>query len=579
MAVQDSLSRAVELFRAGDIAEAEAVLRRILPGDPRNADALHLLGLLAHHAGRSAVAADLIGNAVSINPRQPDYQINHGVALAAAGRIDEAIIAYRNALALRPDSVEALSNFGDALCQKEDWEQAIIICRKALALRPDLAEPHCNLGKALQEKRRFDEAIACHQSALAIRPGYYQARNNLGTALGAKGDWTQAIAHYEQALALCPASVEILNNLAKAFYERRQFESAIAYCRQALSFAPGHLEISNTLGNIFYRMGDLPQAIAYFRHVLRHDPDRADAHWNLGQVLLAQGDYAGGWPRYEWRWRLKKRAPRTHVQGPAWDGSDLAGRSILLFAEQGFGDTIHFIRYIPHVAKRGGKIVLACQPEMLRLLQNMEGVAQTVPWTPPFPGFDVQCSLLSLPGIFNTTLSDIPAIIPYLRPDETLVRQWKARLAPDGPLNVGLAWAGKPDPTDRSAPAAIWSSLAGIPNVRFVSLQKWDAERQHQLVPLEVLNWTSELMDFADTAALIASLDLVVTIDTAVAHLAGALGKPTWVLLKSDPDWRWMLNRADSPWYPTMRLFREPRVGDWDTPMNQIVEALKSTVA
>jgi hypothetical protein len=310
-------------------------------------------------------------------------------------------------------------------------------------------------------------------------------------------------------------------------------------------------------------------------------------HWNLALMLLTHGDFERGWREYEWRWRVRELNMEFKAAGPQWDGSDLAGRQILLFAEQGLGDAIQFVRYIPQVSQRGGKIALAVQGELIRLLRGTGGdrneisrsVETWVAFGEETPGYDVYCPLLTLPKVFGTTLSNIPADTPYLFADEAMAAQWKSRMPSDDRLKVGLVWAGRPkhiNDRNRSIAAGKLAPLARAENVWFCSLQKGPIARPEDRPPFELADWTSELNDFADTAALIANLDLVICADTAVAHLAGAMGKRVWVLIPYLPDWRWMLDRTDSPWYPTMRLFRQPRPGDWETVMQQVATELNS---
>jgi hypothetical protein len=306
--------------------------------------------------------------------------------------------------------------------------------------------------------------------------------------------------------------------------------------------------------------------------------DYALAHWNLGLILLSLGDFQRGWAEYEWRWRRPEYARHDHFKRPRWDGTQLGRRRILLHTEQGFGDVIQFIRFVPKVVERGGKVILACHSELRRLLSKIEGVQQWIDPGETLPEFDVHCPLMSLPKVFGTTVQTVPGQAPYLAAGAELAERWRERVEGLPGRKVGLAWAGRPghgNDRNRSIRLNQLEKLGIVAGVSFVSLQKGEAARQ-QTPGLTITDWTADLNDFADTAALIANLDLVIAVDTAVAHLAGALGKPVWVLLPFVPDWRWMLDREDSPWYPTMRLFRQPAIGDWETPISRIVEALKS---
>jgi hypothetical protein len=299
-------------------------------------------------------------------------------------------------------------------------------------------------------------------------------------------------------------------------------------------------------------------------------------------MLLTRGDFERGWNEYEWRWKVKELDMSFNDTVPLWDGGELNGRRILLVGEQGFGDAIMCARYIPMVAERGGKIILAVHGELRRLIEQSPVAKNVIDWVIPdqdIPAHDVYCPLLTLPKVFGTRVETIPAAVPYLKADEAARSKWQTRVPNDGRQKIGLAWAGRPKHVNdrrRSIPAEALAPLADVPNVWFCKLQKGEIARPEEQPPLEMANWTGELNDFADTAGLVENLDLVITADTAVAHLAGAMGKRVWVLVPFLPDWRWMLNRTDSPWYPTMRLFRQPAPEDWAGAITQVVEALKN---
>jgi hypothetical protein len=356
-------------------------------------------------------------------------------------------------------------------------------------------------------------------------------------------------------------------------------DGAEASLRRALELSPDYAEAHSNLGSVLGEKEMWREAAAELTEAVRLRPDYAAAHWNLGLVLLMLGDLERGWAEYDWRRRVSGLiVPLLQFARPPWEGEALNGRRVLVHAEQGFGDAIHFVRYAAMVAGRGGVPVVYCPPVLAGLLRGAEGVEQVVGFGETLPEFDLHCPLLSLPNIFKTTLANIPADVPYIRADEALVRQWAGRLNGDGRKKVGLVWAGGIKPPGRSLPLAALAPLGGIPGVKFYSLQKDEAAGELADAPpgLRMDDWSGDLTDFSQTAALIANLDLVITIDTAVAHLAGAMGKPTWVLLKHVPDFRWMLGRTDSPWYPTMRLFRQTRAGDWETPVELAFGALQS---
>jgi Flp pilus assembly protein TadD len=546
LTIQQAFKIALRHHQAGRLQEAENLYRQILVHQPKHAEAMHLLGVIALQVGRKDVAEDLIRQAIALKPDDAGAYINLGNALRDMGRFDEAIAAYNQALALNPNLPEAHNDLGIALAGKGELDAAIAAYRRAVALNPNLLAGHSNLGVALNMKGQLDEAIAAHRRAISLRPGYTEARN-LGFALKDKGLLDEAVAAYRQAVA----------------------------CRL------DHAEAHSDLGNALRESGQLEEAIAVYRRGIALNPSLPEAHHNLAMALLARGDFQQGWEEYEWRWKCKEylsSAPK--FAQPQWDGSRFEGRTLLLLSEQGFGDTIQFIRYLPLVAKRGGKIIIECRPELQRLFETIAVGCQVIASGQALPEFDFHCFLLSLPHILSTTFANHPQTVPYLQPDTEQTRKWQRRLTEHSAVvKVGLAWAGSPshkNDRNRSIELARLATLREATGARFFSLQKGKMPTEAKATPagVDLVDWSDELNDFADTASLIANLDLVISVDTAVAHLAGAMGKPVWTLLPFVPDWRWLLERQDSPWYPTMRLFRQRFPGDWDGVIARVVEQL-----
>jgi tetratricopeptide (TPR) repeat protein len=462
-----------------------------------------------------------------------------------------------------------------------------LIAARSRAVSLDLSDAValCDLAEALNESGRCRQAMAVARRAETIGPNLAQVYNNLGRAYCGLGQFDQGIAAFERALALQPDLHPLRYNLGLAHQQIGDFQTAVSWYQSAKDFLPEAPDVTIDLSNCLWELGKFDDALAGFEQAVAQWPDNPSAHWNLGLALLSRGHLQRGFQDYEWRWRVRTFAPRINLSAPAWDGADLSGRRILLHAEQGFGDAIQFARYIPDLRRRGGRIILACHGHLHRLLKSNFPIENCVVPQDPLPAHDVHCHLLSLPRLSGTTLQTIPAKTPYLLADESLASQWKSRLPRDGRLNAGLVWAGNPahqNDRTRSIPPERLTPLGELAAVRWISLQVAQsapgqtATAQHGIIApgLTLTDWTGELSDFADTAALIANLDLVVAVDTAVAHLAAALGKPTWLLLKFVPDWRWMLDRPDSPWYPTLRIFRQQRPGDWDGPIRQVVSAL-----
>jgi Flp pilus assembly protein TadD len=460
-------------------------------------------------------------------------------------------------------------------------EEAERVLYRALALAPGSAEVQLHLGDLFRELGRHEAALDCCREAVRLAPDSAQARNNLGNACRAVGREDEALEHYRQAVALDPALPEAHFNLAVALQKRGDKAEALRCYRVALQGRPDLAVAHLNLGLLLEEREEVEDAIAAYRAAIGLEQDLVEAHVNLGMQLLLAGRLAEGWPEYEWRLRYPEYAAAAGV--PRWDGADAGGRTILLDAEQGYGDAIQFVRYAPLVAARGARVVLRCAPELAGLLRAAPGVADAVARGGATPSFDLHCPLPSLPGVFGTTLDSVPAGVPYVFADSAKAARWQARLAGDG-RKIGLVWAsqsGHRTAAAKSLPLQALAPLAEVPGLQFYSLQLGEAARQLQSPPpgLRVEDLGRELADFSDTAAVMANLDLVISVDTATAHLAGALARPAWTLLKFAPDWRWLLGREDCPWYPTMRLFRQEREGDWRGTVERLAGALRRFAA
>jgi tetratricopeptide (TPR) repeat protein len=593
MTIQQTIDDAATLHRAGRLPEAERRYRQVLAIQPDNADALHLLGVLSSQQGREEIAVDLIRRAIARDPGQPMYHGNLGLALSRLSRLDEAIACFEKALTLGSRDPNVLNNYADALRKAGNFDRALPIFRRAIAMDPRLADPHNNLGIAFADLGRIDEALASYRAALRLNPRFAEAHNNLGNALLKKRLFDEAILEFEQALAIRPDYPEAMMNLGTALKVRNQNDRAIDLFRRALKLRPDFFEALLNYGQALCDSHQFDQAIAAFRKAIALRPDDPAAHFHLSGVLLLTGNFSDGWREYEWR-LLKPDfgIASTQFPHPRWTGQDLAGKRILLHAEQGAGDTIQFSRLAALLAQRGAQTILACPPPLLRLLRSLDGVSHLITNTQTAADFDYHCYLLSLPLLLGLNLQTIPANVPYLHAQPDSAEHWRSRLLPLGNRKkIGLVWAGNPNHSNdhnRSIPLSAFAPLAEIPGVSFISLQKSDVQKSdprksdpaNPLGPpgFELIDHTAEIFDYADTAALIANLDLVIAADTSTAHLAGALAKPVWTLLPFYPDLRWLLDRSDSPWYPTMRLFRQPRPGDWQTPIRQVAAALGNFV-
>jgi Flp pilus assembly protein TadD len=618
--IADTFEAALGHHKAGRIGVAAALYGQILERTPNHADSLHLLGTLAYEAGRHAAARALIGKALALRPRFaeahnnlglvhqaeqdcvracachenaiaicadfPEAHNNLGIALQKLGRLADAAAAFERASSLKPDYHEAVYNLGNVRRAEGDLAAAATAFRRAIALRPDAPHAHNNLGNALQQAGRLVEARACYERALALRPGHLSALNNLGNVCRAEGKFAEARTLFERALALKPAYADAHNNLAIVLRLEGRFAGALVHYDRAVALTPNAAGPHNNRGNLLQDLGRLDEAATSFERALALEPDFPAAHHNLGMALLAAGRFEAGWREYEWRWRTPQAAGLARrFAEPPWRGEPLSGGTLLIHAEQGFGDTLQFCRYVPLLARRGHRIVLEVPSPLMRLMGSLAGVAdggiEIVAQGDALPPFDRHCPLLSLPLACGTRLDTIPSNGPYLAADPAAREAWRQRLAADGPeLKVGLVWSGNPraDMPElaaidrrRSIAVDLLAPLATCPGVRFYSLQK-----QGDPAPpgLGLVDAMAEMRDFADTAALVANLDLVISVDTAVAHLAGALGRPVWLLNRFDNCWRWLAGRDDSPWYPTLRLFRQSRPGDWTDVIARVGQAL-----
>ena len=459
-------------------------------------------------------------------------------------------------------------------------EDAVARFRQAIELAPECAEAHSNLGNALREQGRLEEAFLHLNRALECRPDLPEARLNLAVVLEERDDLEEAAELLEGFLRVCPTHPVALNNLGSVLKKLGRLQEARRRLEDALAHEPRFAQAHNNLGAVLEQLGLWDQAEGCYLEALRWNPQSADAHLNLAMVRLLRGDFERGWPEYEWRWKL--RGTRLRDCGrPLWDGSPLEGRTILLQAEQGLGDTLHYVRYAELVQARGGRVVLECPPRLVELLRTVPGVERVISYYDPLPPCEVYAPVASLPGIFRTSLTTIPNRVPYLSVAPELVEAARRRTGErEGRRQIGLVWAGSPhnkNDRNRSIRLRLFAPLAQVSGVAWFSLQRGPQAAELWSAPpgLALTNLERERGSLTETAAAILCLDLVIAVDTMIAHLAGALGRPVWVLQPFAPDYRWLLEREDSPWYPTMRLFRQPAPGPWQPVIERIVEELQ----
>jgi tetratricopeptide (TPR) repeat protein len=582
--IEQQIQSAVRLHQTGRFTEAESAYRALLVQWPNHPELLQLLGALAGQTNRVAEAIDLIARAIAVNPSNPIYHCNISEMYRRLGQNDQAIAHARRAIQLEPNLAKAYCNLGAAQRDAGHGDDAISAFRRAVELRPNFLEAINNLGHVYRSKQQYPEAIAAYRQTCALDPKSPDAFINLGIALREDGQNEEAFTALHRAIELKPDTALAHNNLGVAYSESVQLDKALEAFTKAIQLHPGYALAHKNLGVALAELRRYSEAVASFDRAIELNPNLPEAHALRALIYLVQGDFDRGLPEYEWRWRaqLRDMTPLRDFAKPQWDGSELAGKTILLHAEQGYGDTLQFIRYAALVAARGGRIVFECQPALFRLLRAVEGIDRIFPAGETLPGFDLHCPLLSLPLAFKTRLDSIPAKVPYVFADPASVESWKSRMRNTPGRKIGLAWAGNPRhklTRHRAITLMQLAPLAQATDAVFFSMQKGPAAKQDRPAGMNLIDCGDQLHDFADTAGLIANLDLVITVDTAVAHLAGAMGKPVSILIPFSPDWRWLLDRTDSPWYPTIRLFRQKSLALWDDVIQTVANELQGQSA
>ena len=586
----DALSNHAATLRAlGRLEEALASYGKALGLRPDFAEVLHNRGNVLKDLGRFEEAVASYDDALAVKSDLEQAHYNRCNLLIELGRLQEAVAGFDALLAARSDHAEALNRRAVALLQLERPQDALESCDGALALKPEFAEAWNNRGISLLHLGRLEEAVASYDRALEVKPDYVAALNNRGKALldlHQTERAEEALANCEQALALNPSDGVALAHRAHLLVQLGRPEEALAGGESALTVRPQFPEALNTRAAALHGLGRNKEALASYAAAIALKPDYAEAHWNDALCRLALGDFATGWQKYEWRWRTKLGAgTKRDIAAPLWLGKeDIAGKTIFLHAEQGLGNSLQFCRYAPAIAAQGATVILGVPAPLKSLLRTLPGVEQVVSEYHRSLPINFYCPLMSLPLAFGTLVETIPATVPYLFPNPFRVAAWRDRLAQFDGFKVGLVWAGSGRVGGRSVDQRTMRleqlrDLGSVPGVTLLSLQKGDPASQTRTAGFPIHDWTDELADFADTAALVDALDLVISINTAVVHLAGALGKPVWTLLHHAPDWRWRLRPNHSPWYPTMRLFAQPRPGDWPGVVRRVTAELRHLVS
>ena len=561
--------------------EALASCERALALNPGHAEAhnnrANILGLL----DRPEEALAGFERALALRPDYADARVNLGNCLHALGRLEEALACLDAALLLAPDSAEAHHGRANVLRKLKRVDEALAGFRQAVVQKPGSAAYRASLGSMLNEQKMHHGALECFDAAIAIDDTVAACHNDRCLALQGLKRYPEALASIDRALALDPDYLDAKLNRSNVLGDLGRFDDAVAAYDAVIKVRDDAAPVWNNRGNALEALARYDDARASFDRAIAIDPAYQIAHWNLALLNLRFGRLEDGWRGYEWRWKnesLNCYAQKRDFVEPLWLGKEsLEGTTILLFAEQGLGDTLQFCRYVPLVAALGARIVLEVQRPLVKLLSGLEGVTQVIARDDPLPAFDLQCPLMSLGLAFGTTVATIPAPPSYLPAPTDRIAQWHARLGPHVRPRIGLAWRGNADHANDHNRSMTLAALAPLFELdcQFVSLQKeYRAEDRTLLASGVVLQMEEHLGDFSDTAALCALMDIVIAVDTSVAHLAGALGKPLWVMLPKVTDWRWLTDRCDSPWYPSARLFRQQDTGDWAG----VIESVKAAI-
>lgn len=606
--------------RLGKFDDALATYQRAITLDPQHAESFYNLGIALKAMDRPAEAANSIRKAIELRPNYVEairtltqleiangnwQEAIHGAQLAAQAnpqefsghmrlaechmrmkQFPEAIVAFQAALAIEADHLVALNGLGLAYKAVLKLDEAEKTLARVIELDPQNFPALANLGTVYQGQKNFDKAIEKYREAIKLKPDSAEAHNNLGGALKEQGELEDARVHCEKAIELKPDLASAHCNSAALAQLQGDFDSAIAGYQKALEIQGDLNEGHLGLGSAYAQLGQLKQARACYSRSLFFDPKNAEARLYRGIIGLLDGDLENAWSDYEWRWQTPENS-RRKIAAPRWDGSDLKDRSMLLHAEQGLGDTLQFVRYGKQIRERGGKLIVECQKALLPLLSRLDWIDQLVAQGETLPPFMCHVPMLSIPGVLGTNIDNIPGEIPYLTADPDLVEKWRESLSEIEGCKIGIAWQGNPDFKQdkfRSIPLSRFSELLDIEGARFISLQKGFGEEQIQKLERPERLMVLENVDtdegaFMDTAAILGHLDLFITSDSAIAHLAGALGIPTWLILPYAPDWRWFLKREDTPWYPSMRLFRQTEFNCWDGVFQKLARALQSFLA
>jgi tetratricopeptide (TPR) repeat protein len=613
MDISKSIQLAYQYYQTGNFHQAKNTCAEILKEQPNNEEIIYLLGIVYVKLEEYVLAMQSLKKSLQFNPNNVYACVVLGAVYQRQGEVDEAITCYKKALQINPNLADVHNNLGSLLREKKQFNEAIVCYQTALKINPDYIHTYINMANIFLEIKQLDEAITCCQKAIQINPNVDEAYAKIGLALTDMGRSDEANSFYRKANQLNPNNrialyglctilqckgqldeasqyyhklLELDPNYAKAHYglgftfrDKGQLDEAINCFQKAIKLKPTFIEAHIGLGSAFLKKGQIDEASTSYQNAIELDSDNPIAHHDWAFCLISLGDLSHGWKEHQWVYKTQEGINfLQNYSEPLWTGFDISGLTVLLhdgpLGSFGFGDTIQFIRYAPLIVERGAKVIFECKKELISLLKNVDGVNQIMELGGKPFRFDVHCHLMDLPFIFDISLDNIPANVPYISVNPALIHKWGEKIQQErATLKVGLVWGGG---SGKYCNLKTYSLLGSLDKIIFYSLQKGPAADEAKNPPdgMQFIDLTNEIYDFTDTAALIEHLDLVISVDTSVAHLAGALGKPVWTLLPFASCWRWMRNSEDSPWYPTMRLFRQPSPGDWESVIIKVKDEL-----
>ncbi|MEW6054449.1 MAG: tetratricopeptide repeat protein [Nitrospirota bacterium] len=550
MDIDNAIQAALQHYQSGNLPDAEIIFSKVLKEQPSNKEVSYFLGIVYAEMGKYDLAIPYLRESLAFSIDNAYACFMLGVIYQNKGLLNNAVQCFQTTLEIDPEFADAYEKLGECYQNNDIFEDAISYYKKALLLKPHCATLYDNIGVCLHKTGQLDEAMKYYQKALHLDPRLSHVYNNLGNVFDAQGFYEKAIDCYQQAL-------------------QSNQNNAISYIN---------------LGLASQKRGKNSEALVFFHKAVELDKNNAEAHSNMSFSLMASGDLKRGWEEFQWHWKTREGINfQKSLQKPRWTGFDISGCTVLLHdgaeGSIGFGDTIQFIRYVSSMAEQCAKVIFECKKELIPLLRNVQGISKIMEFGEKACAFDVHCFILDLPFLFHCSLDNIPSKIPYIHVAPQLIKEWGEKIIYYQPsFKIGLVWGqGHVGEFGKCCSLVTYSPLGFSNHITFFSLQKGDSAKQAKTSPqgMNIIDLTDDIHDFADTAALIENLDLVISVDTSVAHLAGALGKPVWTLLPFASCWRWMLDREDSPWYPTMRLFRQPSPGDWESVIIKVRDELR----